>query len=73
MKELDYSQKLEIIKAVNWHRTESYAIAQVAELYNLLQMGVNIDINELENTQAQLLLRFSEEVQRKSEKDARIK
>jgi hypothetical protein len=69
---LDSVLKRELILAVHQSRTNSVKIKQIAELYQLLQMGVSLDIDNLDAETGELLLMFSQEIAKKQEKDAKI-
>jgi hypothetical protein len=68
---LESEQKLNIIRAVNNNRTTDIGIKQVSDLYGLLQIGVHVDVNDLDSQTADMLLMYANEVGRKQEREMR--
>lgn len=70
---MDTKQKLAITKAVRWGKCNDIEIAQIAELYALLQLGVRIDIDELDAQTVEMLLYYAQEVAEKIEMEAKVR
>jgi hypothetical protein len=66
-------QKLEIVRAVNKGRTNNYDIIRICKLYNLIQIGVTITLDDLTANDREILLAISKEIQFKEEQKARLR
>jgi hypothetical protein len=68
---LDSQLRKELTLAVHQGKTNNIYIKQIAELHSLLQLGVKIDLDDLDAPTGELLLAFAEEIQHKQERDAK--
>jgi hypothetical protein len=64
---------LEVMKAVNTGKTSDYQINNAMRLLALLNIGVTIDINDLSNQEANLLIELKKQIQLKQEREASIR
>lgn len=70
---LDFEQKLEIIKAVQSGQTKDRYVSEIFRLYNLLQLGIAFTLDDFASDEVEALLYMSEEIQRKMERDAKMR
>ena len=70
---MDTASKWEIIKAVNHNKTDDPLISYASDLYYLMQVGVSVDIDALDNMTAQVLMYLAEEIDKKQRREAKIK
>ena len=70
---MDSTLKYQIFKAVRSGRSNNILVKHVGELYSLMQIGIKVDLNDLDAMTAEMLLCFAEEIQYKAKLDAKLR
>lgn len=64
---------MQIVRAVAAKATTNLFIQEVASMYNAMQMGMNVDYNDVSTMHMHALEYYAQEVNRKTEREMRMR